>query len=148
MHAIQLETDELKLVIRALEQHAAANGDERVDCEYLIRTLQCELDREARLERAVEAFLRAVCRGVPKGSGSIGRTTRAPRMSRVYYSRIRTGRRVILHVLGVRLLSAAAVLLDEIGRTSGDEFASCVAWYLRRIVDRYRSSERNTTCND
>lgn len=28
MHAIQLETDELKLVIRALEQHAAANGDE------------------------------------------------------------------------------------------------------------------------
>jgi len=56
MHAIQLETDELKLVIRALEQHAAANGDELADCEYLIRTLQCELDREARLERAVEAL--------------------------------------------------------------------------------------------
>lgn len=59
-------------------------------------------------------------------------------MSRVLYSRIRTGRRVILHVLGVRLLSAAAVLLDEIGRTSGDESASCVAWHLRRIVERYR----------
>jgi hypothetical protein len=69
-------------------------------------------------------------------------------MSRVLYSRIRTGRRVILRVLGVRLLSAAAVLLDEIGRTAGDEFACCVAGHLRRIVDRYRSSERNTTCND
>lgn len=60
-------------------------------------------------------------------------------MSRVYYSRIRTGRRVILRVLGVRLLSAAAVLLDEIGRTAKDEFASCVAGHLRRIVERYRT---------
>ena len=56
MHAIQLETDELKLVIRALEQHAATNGDELADCEYLIRTLKAELDRETRLERAVEAL--------------------------------------------------------------------------------------------
>ena len=82
MHQIQLETDELRLVIRSLEQHAAANGDELADCEYLIRTLQCELDREARLERAVEA-------------------------------------------------------LQEL-----------VAGHLRRIVDRYRSSEQKTTCND
>lgn len=56
MHAIKLETDELKLVIRALEQHAAANGDELADCEYLIRTLQGELDRETRLKRAVDAL--------------------------------------------------------------------------------------------
>jgi hypothetical protein len=56
MHQIQLETDELRLVIRSLEQHAAANGDELADCEYLIRTLQGELDRETRLERAVDAL--------------------------------------------------------------------------------------------
>lgn len=56
MHQIQLETDELRRVIRALEQHAATNGDELADCEYLIRTLQGELGRETRLERAVEAL--------------------------------------------------------------------------------------------
>ncbi len=59
-------------------------------------------------------------------------------MSRVLYSRIRTGRRVILRVLGVRMLSAAAVLLDEIGRTAKDEFALCLAGHLRRIVERYK----------
>lgn len=56
MHAIQLETDELKLVIRALEGHAATNGDELADCEYLIRTMKSELGDADRLKRVLDAL--------------------------------------------------------------------------------------------
>ena len=58
-------------------------------------------------------------------------------MPRVYYSRIRTGRRVILRVVGIRLLQAAAVLLDEIGRAANDQHATFLAECIRRAIRRY-----------
>jgi hypothetical protein len=77
MHAIQLETDELKLVIRALEQHAAANADELADCEYLIRTLKAELDLHTRLGRAIEALQELYDFGGMNNPGEDGDRSRA-----------------------------------------------------------------------